>query len=109
MKRIFIIGVEGSGTTMLSRILGEQPNCVSILGNYISEIIKNDTHALRLAQQLNIKTQELWDTISELEHYNDAKMVIPENPDEIAQLLFIFESSNCLKKLIIISNFNKIF
>jgi len=88
MKRIFIIGVEGSGTTMLSRILGEQPNCVSILGNYISEIIKNDTHAIRLAQQLNIKTQDLWDTISDLDHYNDAKMAIPEIIEELETYLY---------------------
>jgi len=78
MKRIFIIGVEGSGTTMLSRILGEQPNSVSILGNYISERIKSDAYALKLVQQLTMQTQNLWDIDGNLDDYIGAKKAIPD-------------------------------
>lgn len=57
---VFIVGVSGSGTTLLARILSAPPGAVCLGGNYIS-IADEEHEALALAQAFNDATQVLWD------------------------------------------------
>jgi len=75
--RVFIIGVEGSGTTMLSRILDGIPSFISLHGNYISDKAKHSKSTSDLVYELIHLTNQLWDTSGEINEYRDAQTKIP--------------------------------
>lgn len=53
-KFVFITGVEGSGTTMLLKVLDNLEECVAMGGNYFPQYVYNS------AEQLNSLTKKLW-------------------------------------------------
>lgn len=51
---IFVTGVEGSGTTMLLKVLDNLEECVAMGGNYFPQYVSDS------AKHLNSLTQKLW-------------------------------------------------
>jgi len=86
-KSIFIIGVEGSGTTLLSNIFGKTLNTKVILGNYISEELLSQREIQTAINNLNSLNSTLWDLQSSSENYFNSLSKIKETYDLLKQLL----------------------
>lgn len=56
----FIVGVEGSGTTMMARILGSAENAEVLLGNYRSLNVAPHSDLARLMRMLNRSSAQMW-------------------------------------------------
>ena len=82
---VFIIGAEGSGTTMLTRILSRLQNVVGLGGNYIS-IPEEDKEARSLVAEFNKTTAALWDREATHETYQHAKEQLPKVLDHLLGL-----------------------
>lgn len=69
LKRIFIIGVEGSGTTMMSRILESGGQTISMLGNHISAVSREDQFLKEKLQEFHEGTSKIWDSLGSQKDY----------------------------------------
>lgn len=87
MKQVFIVGVEGSGTTMLSRILGYGVNTAVVLGNHLSPIVEIDAETNKLWRRINENTRLLWDIQSGLDEREKSKQKIKKSISEIENRL----------------------
>lgn len=57
---VFLIGASGSGTTLLTRLMGAQKGCVALGGNHIS-IPRDDKAAYSIARKFKKANDRLWD------------------------------------------------
>ncbi|MCD4750599.1 MAG: sulfotransferase [Thermoanaerobaculales bacterium] len=57
---VFLIGASGSGTTLLTRLIGAQKGCVALGGNHIS-IARKEKSAYSIARKFKKANDRLWD------------------------------------------------
>ena len=57
---VFLIGASGSGTTLLTRLMGAQKGCVALGGNHIS-IPRGEKAAYSIARKFKKANDRLWD------------------------------------------------
>lgn len=74
-RLIFIGGAEGSGTTLLLRLLAAPDACASLGGNYIK--VPKHPEARALARAFNVSNRRLWDRqLARVEHEQARRDVI---------------------------------
>jgi hypothetical protein len=95
---IFIGGVQGSGTTLLLRILSRPDECVSLGGNYVK--VPDGPEARRLAVDFEHINRRVWDRHADLEQANasrrDSVAIAAQillSPAFSAQSYFLFKRS----------------
>ena len=94
---IFIIGVEGSGTTMFCRILGRMTDTEVILGNY-KTLEKKSTKYLRLIQKIEDESALLWSREASLSDFNISKHDFLNSVQELANGTECQQTKNLILK-----------
>lgn len=94
---IFIVGVSGSGTTMLTRILSSPDTVIGLGGNY-NTIPNSDETAHLLATQFNKVTADLWDRKATHKQYQRAKSNLLLIIDSLLRLKNYSHASHILYK-----------
>lgn len=94
---IFIIGAEGSGTTMLKRILSH-PKAVIGLKTNPAQIRKENETAHLLVQQIDKTIKQLWDRQASSQAYQQAKVDLPRFFDKLFGLDIYSQTSHIVFK-----------
>ncbi len=84
---IFVIGVEGSGTTMLTGILGKPARVVGLGGSWEATTIpRHDKEALLLRAKFNRATLKLWDRAASWAEHLEAKQSLARTIDRLLRM-----------------------
>jgi hypothetical protein len=92
-RLIFIAGVEGSGTTVLLRILSAPASCASLGGNFLR--LPGHPEAKRLARAFAVANQSQWDRTNALQAHLQARSAMASRLRAIVQS-GAFADRNCL-------------
>lgn len=76
-RLIFLSGAEGSGTTLLTRLLSSPDNVVTISGKHRT-IPREDQEVFKLAKKFNDLTKTLWDRKGTMQAHLNAKLEMPK-------------------------------
>jgi hypothetical protein len=82
---VFIVGAEGSGTTMLTRVLSSPPCAVGIGGNFTT-ISQRHKEGWKLVEEFDKANADLWDRASDHPTYLNAKAEMPKVLERLLQL-----------------------
>ena len=82
---VFITGIEGSGTTMFSRILSYPTRAVGLGGNHVT-VPRDEPDAFRLVTEFNDANQRCWDRHATASEATAARRQMRDRVDELVEL-----------------------
>lgn len=82
---VFIVGAEGSGTTLLTRILSRPEGTVALGGNYTT-VRKSEKEAWSLVEQFDKANTDLWDRQGNHERHRQARDELPRVVERLLRL-----------------------
>lgn len=82
---LFLIGASGSGTSMLSRLLGAPPNCVCLGGSDVT-VPRSDRAAYRLVKQFQKANDHVWHRWGPADRAEHGRRQMLEKIDELLEM-----------------------
>lgn len=82
---VFLVGIQGSGTTLLTRMLSRTDCAIALGGNYVT-IPRNDPEAFALVEQFDEANAALWDRKAGHERHAELRRELRRIVDSLLRL-----------------------
>ena len=82
---VFLVGIQGSGTTLLTRMLSRPGCAITLGGNYVT-IPRNDSEAFALVEQFDEANAALWDRTAGHERHEELRRELRRVVDALLRL-----------------------